>query len=73
MGIAGEIVLPQELMLFHASLQTAMAKAFGKMVISSSDQIAAKVLDKFGLSSITLQGTVCQRGSMQASRSCSNA
>ena len=65
--------MPAELMTFPASLQPAVLKAFGKMLIARTNEVATALVEKFNLSSITLQGTVCMRGSMQARASSSGS
>ena len=52
-------------MTIPAAFQPAVLKAFGKMVIARTNEVAATVVDKFKLSAITLQGTICTHGSMQ--------
>ena len=58
--------MAMELMTFSALLKPVVLKAFGKMLIARTNEVATALVEKFSLSSITLQGTVCMRGAMQA-------
>lgn len=59
-----KVVLPLDLLDFDKKYAPAMQRAFGGYVIAADDATAAKLVQQFGLSSVTLQGTVSKKGSM---------
>jgi chromosome segregation ATPase len=61
---ASKVFLPLDMLEFGPKYQPAMQRAFGGYVIAVDDATAAEVVNKYGLSCVTLQGTVSHKGSM---------
>jgi hypothetical protein len=61
---ASKVLLPLDLLEYAPQYQAAMQRAFGGYVIAVDDATAAEVVNKYGLSCVTLQGTVSHKGSM---------
>lgn len=61
---AERVILPLDLLLYEQAYEPAMTRAFGGYVIAADDAAAAELVHRFGLSSVTLQGTVSRQGSM---------
>ncbi len=58
-----------DLLEFDPAHERAVLRAFGGYVVAASDAAAARLVAEFGLSSVTLDGKISQKGSLQASSS----
>lgn len=56
--------LPMDLIQYEAAVQPAMLRAFGGYVIAADDRTAAELVERYGVSSVTLAGSVSHRGSV---------
>jgi hypothetical protein len=61
---AARVIFPLDLLQYDSMYEPAMLRAFGGYVIAADDVTAAELVQRFGLSSVTLQGTVSRKGSM---------
>ncbi len=61
---ADKVVLPLDLLDYHPSVHKAVARAFGGYVLAADSETAAVLAQRYGLSSVTPDGTVSRRGSV---------
>ncbi len=62
---AGEVILPLDLVSFEPALRPAVLRALGGHVIAATDDVAARLITRFGIPSVTPDGKVTSRGTMQ--------
>lgn len=58
----GSVIVPIDLLEFDANYQGVIARAFGPHLIVSSMEVGRAVLERYGMSSISLDGTIMSRG-----------
>ncbi|PSC67424.1 chromosome segregation SMC [Micractinium conductrix] len=61
----GHVVLPLDLLTFQPAFRPAILRAFGGRVVAASDAVAEQLVTRFGLSSVTLDGRLASRGTLQ--------
>lgn len=58
-------MIPADLFVYDAAYTPAVQRAFGGFVIARSDAVAAKLMADFGIASVTLEGSLSLKGSVQ--------
>lgn len=61
---SSRVLLPVDLFDFDPAHEPAMVRAFGGMVIAEDDETAGQLASRFGLGSVTPDGSVSHRGSV---------
>lgn len=62
--ITGDVINPMDLISYDPSVSIAMQRIFGSMLIAKTDEAAAALAIRFGLSSVTLGGRFSRPGSL---------
>jgi chromosome segregation ATPase len=59
-----KVWVPLDLIDYQPAYHTAMLRAFGSFVIAADDSTAGVLMECYGISSVTLDGTISKRGTM---------
>lgn len=60
-----EILNPLDLLDFDLNLKNIFQRCFGNYVITKNDKISSEILEKYNISSITVSGTIHQKGTIK--------
>ncbi|KAK9812833.1 hypothetical protein WJX72_004444 [[Myrmecia] bisecta] len=62
---SGDVIIPLDLLAYEERYHKVLLRAFGGYVIARNDAVAAELIQRYGLPSVTLDGKVSHKGSLQ--------